>query len=165
MILSSDLMSTHNKKSNLTDTAWVELTGSIHATENHEKVEMAFRNILPPTMDDISFQQTVLSGHHSNPVIFISLRINKSADITNILTHIANSLDLIDKQDLARDFSNRLDSDNIFYIKVDKQQAYRGKLALAQGDNTIIIKIKIRQYVKDPKQIAKKLADIGLIEA
>jgi len=158
-------MSTHNKKSNLTDAAWIELTGSIHATENHEKVEIAFRNVLPPTMNNASFQQTVLRGHHGNPVIFMSIRIKKSADITNILNHIANSLDLIDKQDLAREFSTRIDSDNIFYLKVDKQQAYRGKLALVKGDNTILIKIKIRQYVKDPKQIAKKLADIGLIEA
>jgi len=50
-------------------------------------------------------------------------------------------------------------------LKVDKQKAYLGETVLAQGDNTILIKIKFILYVKNSEKIFEKLADLGLIEA
>lgn len=155
----------HKKKRNLTEIAWVELAGSVHATENLEKVSIAFRNLLPPTTNNIVIQQTALSGHHGNPVIFLTLRIEKKGQIFNLLTNFANKFSPTDKQELTSEFTKRIDKDNIFYMKVDKQKAYLGETVLAEGDNTILIKIKFKQYVKNSEKIREKLADLGLIEA
>jgi len=155
----------HNKKRSLTDIAWIELAGSVYATEDLEKVSNAFRNLLPPTMADVVLQQTVLSGYHGNPVIFLHFRIEKRTHIFNLLTNLASGFNPADKQQLAREFTERIDADNIFYMKVDKQKAYLGEPVLAQGDNTILIKIKFRQYVKNLGKISEKLAALGLIEA
>lgn len=158
-------MSQHKKKRNLTEFAWIELAGSVHATENLEKVSTAFRNLLPPTINKIDIQQTALSGHHGNPVIFLTLRITKKGQIINLLTYLANRFSLMDKQELTSEFTERIDKDNIFYLKVDKQKSYLGETVLAQGDNTILIKIKFKLYVKNSEKIFEKLADLGLIEA
>ena len=155
-----------NKKSReLTDIAWIELVGSVHATESLEKVSQAVYNLFPPDIDNISIQENKVRGHYGNPVIFLTVRIEKRVTILKLLANLAATLNLADKQQLEWEFMERIDADNIFYLKVDKQKAYRGESVLAHGDNTILIKIKFRQYVKSSEKIAEKLLTLGLIEA
>ena len=158
-------MQHHKKKRSLTEIAWVEYEGSVHATEDFEKVSTAFRNLLPPTLNDVTLQQTELRGYHGNPVIFLNLRIENRDQIFKLMTHLSTIFNHAEKQKLAREVTQRIDPDNIFYLRVDKQKAYQGELIPAQGDNTILIKVKFRQYVKNSEKINKKLADLGLIEA
>ncbi|MFQ6125364.1 MAG: RNA-binding domain-containing protein [Candidatus Heimdallarchaeota archaeon] len=155
----------HKKRRSLTEIVWVELAGSVHATENLEKVLAAFQNLLPPTIENTAIKQTAFSGHHGNPVIFLNLRIEKTDQIFNFLTNLVSRFSPMDKQKLTSEFIERIDKDNIFYMKVDKQKAYLDEAILAQGDNIILIKIKFKQYIKNFEKIKEKLADLGLIEA
>jgi len=155
----------NKKPRELTDIAWIELLGSVHATESLEKVSQAIYNLFPPNIENINIQETKVRGYHGNPVIFLTLRIEKRATILKLLANLATTLNPADKQQLAWEFMERIDADNIFYLKVDKQKAYRGESVLAQGDNTILIKVKFRQFVKNSEKIAEKLSALGLIEA
>ena len=153
------------KARELTDIAWIELLGSVHATESLEKVSQAIYNLVPPDIGEINIQENKVQGHYGNPVMFLTVRIEKRGPIRKLLTHLANTLSLPDKQQLGWEFPERIDTDNIFYLKVDKQKAYQGESVLTHGDNTILIKMKFRQYVKNSEQIAEKLLALGLIAA
>lgn len=105
----------------------------VHATEDEAKVEKAVRNIVPDTIRDVVFKRQELSGHHSDPITILSTKIRRKG-AGEMLSQIIGSLTSLDQQRILDELEDRLDDSGNLYVRLDKQRAYRGKVALKEID-------------------------------
>ena len=115
----------------------IELTTSIHATENDEKVKQALLNLIPREIrDKAKIKQATFQGHYGNPIKRISIVITgKNADL--VFKNIINRMSETDRRIIEITLDNRLDESSHLYIRLSKQDAYQGSVTLYEGDDII----------------------------
>jgi RNA binding exosome subunit len=121
----------------------VELSVFAHATENEEKVKTALRKLLSPTLDDMTLNSTRLTGHYDDPIIMLTLRIQKRKEATEFLDSLYMKLSSLDREKLSSEVEKRIDSSGNLYIRLDKQKAYNG-YAVMQENDPIRVKVKLQ---------------------
>jgi RNA binding exosome subunit len=121
----------------------VELSVFVHATENEEKVKTALRKLLSPTLDDMTLNTTRLTGHYNDPIITLTLRIQKRKEATEFLDSLYMKLSSLDRERLTSEVEKRIDSSGNLYIRLDKQKAYNG-CAVMQENDPIRVKVKLQ---------------------
>ena len=140
--------------------SYVDLSFFAHATEDQNKVLTAAKNIFPPKYaESISFSKNNLKGEYGNPIIFFKTKIREPEIIESLLHNISSNLPLIDKEELERNLSLHVDRGSL-YIRLNKQEAFKGKLKLSQADP---IRIRIRFKVSGIEKIRETCREIGLL--
>jgi len=140
--------------------SYVDLSFFAHATEDQNKVLAAAKNIFPPKYaESISFSKNNLKGEYGNPIIFFKTKIREPEIIESLLHNISSNLPLIDKEELERNLSLHVDRGSL-YIRLNKQEAFKGKLKLSQADP---IRIRIRFKVSGIEKIRETCREIGLL--
>ena len=144
------------------DNAWKGLKRSIlylkisvivHVTEDFRKVLETVKNLLPmPYCDNVSFRKENLWGHHKNLIILVKTTIKKKNVAYAVIENMYKKLDINDKDELSKDFMKRLDNKKTFFLRLDKQKAYLGKIKLSNID-PILIKIKLNFFPNNFKEI------------
>ena len=114
----------------------------VQATEEEDKVMQAIWNLLDST-DIGEIERSETEGVHSNPIIFITVRIKKERQILRILSHLA-TLDIW-KEALTQ-IDHRLDEEMVFHVRVDKGSAYDNEPVLWSGGESIELKLKVASY-------------------
>ena len=133
--------------------SYVEISLIVHVTEDFQKVLQAIRNLLPtPYSDNVSFEKEELLGHHKNLIILVRTTIKTKKVVYTFIENLYNKLNIIDKDELSKNFHNRLDNKKTFFLRVDKQKAYQGKIKLSNID-PILIKIKLNFFPTNFKEI------------
>ena len=122
--------------------SFVEISSIIHATEDLNKVLKATRNILPKEFADEPDEKSNLLGYHRNPIITVRIIIRERVKEIAFLKNVLGSLEADDKACLSSEFKNYIDSKGNFYLRLDKQEAFLGKIKLG-FDDTIHIKVKL----------------------
>ena len=121
---------------------YVEISSIIHATEDLNKVEKAIRNIFPEEFANEPYEKSDLMGYHRNPIVTLRTFIREKAKEIAFLKNILCKLEADDKACLSSEFKNYIDSKGNFYLRLDKQEAFLGKIKLG-FDDTIHIKVKL----------------------
>jgi hypothetical protein len=139
----------------------VEAQVIAHATEGVSKVEKAILSLAPPQHRScLRLKREKLKGHHGNPIHLIKFRVSNAELVNAIVHHLASSFPERVKQRLNSNLDTHLDGASL-YLRLDKQQAYRGKLELGD-DDPIRVKIKLKQSL--PIDEARRLlASLRLI--
>ncbi len=133
--------------------SYVEISFIVHVTEDIQKALKAVRNILPELYsDNVSFKKEDLWGHHKNLIILVKTTIKKKNVSHAFIENLYNKLNTSDKDKLSKDFKKRLDNKKMFFLRLDKQKAYLGKITLGSID-PIIIKIKLNFFPNNFKEI------------
>ncbi len=114
----------------------------VQATEDEDKVMHAIWNLLGST-DIGEIERSEIEGVHSNPILFITVRIKKERQILSILSHLT-SLDIW-KEALTQ-IDQRLDEDMVFHVRVEKGSAYDNEPVLWTGGESIELKLKVASY-------------------
>lgn len=118
-----------------------------HATENIEKVEQAVRLVIP----DAELEVSKATGHHGNSIDVLEARSKDEAVVDSLFDRLIRE----DVAELNRSMDLRIDESCNFYLRVDKQDAYRGTLRLSTGDDAVAIRIKVVAF---PARREKALA-------
>ncbi|MEM1586067.1 MAG: RNA-binding domain-containing protein [Candidatus Bathyarchaeia archaeon] len=140
--------------------AYINLSFFAHATEDQEKVLTAAKNLFPPTyVDRVSFNRSKLTGEYGNPIILFRTQIKEPEIAESLLHNISLNLPLIEKEDLSRHLDLYLDGGN-FYLRFDKQEAYRGRFKLCRADP---IRVHIRFKMSKIEEIREACRVIGLV--
>lgn len=140
--------------------AYINLSFFAHATEDQKKVLVAAKNLFPGSyVEKVSFSKNKLTGEYGNPIIFFKTQIREPEIAESLLLNISANLPLIDKEDLGRHFDLHLDGGSL-YLRLDKQEAYRGRIKLCRADP---IRIHIRFRVSRNEEIREICRAIGLI--
>jgi RNA binding exosome subunit len=138
----------------------IEFSTIAHATEDLTKVETAMLNILPQELrGSILILRQYLKGHYRNPIATLAMRIRSEKAARMTLEHVFKMMSQTERGQLDREFESYIDEEMNFYIRLDKQEAFKGRIRLTQGD-PIRVRIKTKtwqQDSQDEKIIFRKL--------
>jgi len=130
-----------------------EVSVFAHATEDEEKVKRAVKNL---ASFETTFETTKLSGHYDDPITLLNLKISKKKEATDFFEAIYAKLSSLDKRTIFDNLSNHVDEHGSFYLRIDKQKAYNGRVVLQENDS-IRIKFKFQfPFKADPVTTIKE---------
>ena len=121
---------------------YVEIFTIIHATEDLNKVVKAIRNIFPEEFTNEPYEKSDLTGHYRNPIVTLRAFIREKAKEIAFLKNILCRLEADDRAYLSSEFKDHMDSKGTFYLRLDKQEAFLGRIKLG-FDDTIHIKVRL----------------------
>ena len=122
----------------------IEVSLFVHATEDLDKVMESLKNVLGDNIANISFHRDDLQGHYGNPIIFLKAKIREDALIKGIMEALAERIENADRGYLLSNAERCTDDKGSFFLRLDKQAAYLGRIVASQAD-PIHIKIRPRQ--------------------
>lgn len=138
----------------------VDLSFFAHATEDSDKVLTAAKNILPSNyVENVSFSKSNLKGEYGNPIILFRSQIREPEVAESLLHNISLNLPLIDKEELNQYLNLYVDGGSL-YIRLSKQEAFKGKFKFSQSDP---IRIRIRFRASKIEEIREICRTIGLL--
>ncbi|MCX8170796.1 MAG: hypothetical protein N3E47_02310 [Candidatus Bathyarchaeota archaeon] len=140
--------------------SYIDISFIVHATEDQEKALIAAKNIFPPEhAGKISFSRSKLKGEYGNPIILFRTQIREPEISESFLLHLSLNLPSVDKEDLFRHLHLHLDKGSL-YMRLDKQEAYRGRLRFCRADP---IRIHVKFKASNIEEIRKTCQAIGLL--
>ena len=128
-----------------------------YTTENPEKVFTAIFNIL----GNLTLTKKTARGHFGNEVIIITGEITGKKRTKETWNRIIESLDKEDRVKLREEIIKRLDEENNFHLRFDKQIALtEGKPKLISHGDAIHVKVKILSFSGGRDSVIKKLEEM-----
>lgn len=123
-----------------------------HATEDVSRVRMALDFFLSGAgvregsklIDELQAE-----GHHGNPINILSVQLKRKADCLSFAHFVRENFSEEDVARLREEMPERLDDDQVFYLRFDKQAAYLQKVKLTDSSDAITAKVKIETYPKN----------------
>ena len=110
-----------------------------HATEDQSRVESAMRFVSGAQ----NVETEMLKGHHGNPVVKITVFLNKGKDLEALLESLRRG-GIFAK--ILATLDRRLDEEGSLHIRLSKQAAYKGTIEMIEKDDAISIVAKVRAY-------------------
>ncbi|MGP8069735.1 MAG: RNA-binding domain-containing protein [Candidatus Bathyarchaeia archaeon] len=124
----------------------VEISTIAHATDDLDKVQTAVTRLIPDTLKGRQlFTRQYLQGHYGNPIITFEARLTKQSEVDEFATFFLNQLSNKDKLTIQRDLRLCSDADGNLYIRIDKQQIFRGFVQLGDED-PIRVRMKFTSF-------------------
>jgi RNA binding exosome subunit len=109
-----------------------------HATEDPDRVEQAIRTLV----GDAAIESTEAEGHYGNRIMVMEVSLDKDKDIVELLSRLSHE----SLREICDTIDRRLDDSCNLFVRLDKQEAFRGILSLSDGDDVIALRIKIRAF-------------------
>jgi RNA-binding protein len=131
---------------------YVTLRAIAHATEDVSRVRAALDFFLFGTgvrEDSKLIEEIQAEGHHGNPITILSVQLKKKADCLGFAHFVRERFSEKDVERLREEMPERLDDDQVFYLRFDKQAAYLQQVKLTDSSDTVIAKVKIETYPKN----------------
>jgi len=134
-----------------------------HATEDVGKVRAAMLNLIPPSLrGSIKITQERVEGYYGNPIVVMRAAVGDGAE--EVVEYLSNLMSVYDRRELSDTLALRVDDSNNFYVRVDKQWAYRGEARVADHDDVIKIRISLSSRIRGLVAVREALAQLGLVE-
>lgn len=121
---------------------WIRLRATAHPTEDLAKVEAAVRNAAG--VPDLAVQAEPMDTHHGGTVHVVEAVLDKSRAVREALGRVLALPGARDE--LAATVEARTDDDGVFYLRLDKQEAYAGRLQLTRGEDAVQLRLKMEHY-------------------
>jgi RNA binding exosome subunit len=123
-----------------------------HATEDVSRVREALDFFLSGAgvrEGGKLIEELQAEGHHGNPITILSVQLKKKADCLNFTRFVREKFSEGDVAKLREEMSERLDDDQVFHLRFDKQAAYLQQVRLTSSSDAITAKVKIETYPKN----------------
>lgn len=114
-----------------------------HETEDREKVRAALRHAAQD--EKISFEEEAVEGSHKNRILILEGETRSAPAIKRFFATLLRD-DPAGFARLQEEAARRLDENLNFFLRLDKQEAYLGRLALASDEDAITVRGKIRSW-------------------
>ncbi len=128
----------------------------VYSTESEEKVLQAFKNIFPfePQVEIMEVQ-----GHYGNPMQLLKTEATKKKEVKELWGFLMERLGE-QKNALLNTIEEKLDENNVFHLRLSKQQAYQGVLEITEGGDNVKLKAKIVSYPAKREKALKTLEEL-----
>ena len=142
---------------------YVELKTYVHATEDERKVLDALFKIIPSEFKDkIKINKQIVKGYYGNPITIIQI-VLRNRYAVELLRRLGSLLDDVERSVLKASFNLRYDNrSNKFFIRLDKQDLFRGKAVVSDGDDVVHIMISFRGR-GGTEDVNKLLKELGIV--
>ncbi|MCI4371516.1 MAG: hypothetical protein L3J78_02600 [Thermoplasmata archaeon] len=136
---------------------WVEARTYCHSTEEEERVATALAFACPGG----EVTREVLEGHFGNPLVRLTRRLENGKLIRAVWDRWSAE-GLTDS--IGQDVDARIDQEGILHFRLDKQEAFQERLALAKDSDIIDVRLKLIAYPAKPEE-ARRAARLILAGA
>ncbi|MHB8633950.1 MAG: RNA-binding domain-containing protein [Thermoplasmatota archaeon] len=121
---------------------WLRLRAMAFATEEVERVShaVAFVAGVEPGV----VQVAPLESHHGQPMQVVEANLPKSRAARAVLERVLALPGA--REALVATLEARVDDDAVFYLRVDKQAAYQGRLELSTGEDCVQCRFRVESY-------------------
>jgi RNA binding exosome subunit len=137
----------------------VQISTIAHATDDLDRVQAALRFILPESLRDRElFTRRYMEGHHGNPIVRFEANLTKAQEVAEFANHLMERLAKNEKLLIERDLDTHTDDDANLFIRLDKQQAFRGLVELGEED-PIRLRLKFSRLSGVARELMKKLLE------
>jgi RNA binding exosome subunit len=116
---------------------YVDLRTFCYATEDENRVEAALRTFLP---EDVDINRQPSEGHHGDRIVVLSARVENADELRYVLS-VLSGMENVDR--VLAELDDRVDENCSFFVRLDKQAAYRGEVALGEG---LTLRAKVEAY-------------------
>ena len=123
-----------------------------HATEDVSRVREAldfFLSGVGVREDSELIEELQAEGHHGNPITILSVQLKKKAECMDFAHFVREHFSEEDVAWIREEMPERLDEDQVFHLRFDKQAAYLQQVKLTYSSDAITAKIKIETYPKN----------------
>lgn len=129
---------------------YITLRAIAHATEDVFRVQKALKFFVShiSVRDRELIEELQSEGHHGNPITILSLQVKRKVDCLCFASFVREHFLEEDATRLRKEMPERLDNDQVFHLRFDKQAAYLQKVKLTDSSNAITVKVKIKTYPK-----------------
>ena len=128
---------------------YLDLRAFCYATEDEPRVEAALRTLLPA---EFPIERSMTEGHHGDRIVVLEARVERADEVRTVLDRI---LETATVAELEGTLTDRMDEDCAFFVRLDKQAAYRGSARLGQG---IQLRGKVESYPASREAAIENLA-------
>ena len=97
-------------------------------------------------------------GHHGNEIFVIETHAKGSLQAELLFGKLSSS----DLKEMIDTIDNRMDESCNLFIRIDKQRAFNGEVALTRGGDAIAVRIKVAAYPAKKEAAAKRAKDFLL---
>ena len=147
----------------MTFVAKIEARAYSRATELPERVESAILNVFPENLrKEVAVSSSKAEGHSGYNIRIIVATLKKVQGGESTLDYIFASFDDRDQRRVKNSLLQRLDENCSFFLRIDKQAAFLGRLVLADRPDVISVKIDIKQYPKCKQEDAIEMLETRL---
>ena len=114
-----------------------------HETEDPAKVKAALANVAHGA--EISLEETVVDGSHKNQIRIFEGELKNANAAKSLFAQLSKD-DPRGYAQLRAESDKRLDEHLNYYLRLDKQDAFLGRMRIAQDEDAITIRGKIRSF-------------------
>lgn len=137
----------------------VEISAIVHATDDLDKVQSALKAILPESLKERQlFTRRYLEGHHRNPIVTFEARLTRPREVEEFTDYLFRQLSKSEKLRIQRDLNLHSDSEGNLYVRLNKQQAFRGMIELGEEDS-IRVRFKFNRLSGDVEELMKNVLE------
>ena len=130
---------------------WIRVQTFCYATERQDLIEDTLKELL----GDIEFEEEITESEHGNTMMILETRITKQKEFNELFSKLGRPvLDFI-----MEDIENRVDEDDMFYLRLDKQKAVQGIYEVAHHGDVISIFGKVQAHPARKDVAVKVLSD------
>jgi RNA binding exosome subunit len=135
---------------------WLRLRATCHPTEDLAKVVAALRFVAG--VPDLAIEETAMETHHGGTVHVVEAVLPRSRAIRDALQRL---LDLPGaRDDLVATLEARTDDEGVFYLRLDKQEAFHGRLVLTRGEDAVQVRLRLETYPAGREAALVALGDL-----
>jgi hypothetical protein len=117
---------------------WVRVQTFCYATERQDLIEDTLKELL----GDIEFEEEITESEHGNTMMILETRITKQREFNELFSKLGK--EIIDS--LLEEVEDRVDEDDMFYLRLDKQKAVQGIYEIAHHGDVISIFGKVQAH-------------------
>ncbi|MFH1650037.1 MAG: RNA-binding domain-containing protein [Candidatus Woesearchaeota archaeon] len=127
----------------------VTLSVFVKPEENSESIEKAFTSLLPLDLaeEKLKLNKTTAQGFEGKNIVILTLFLQKHRHIRAFIEHLNTKLDDETKAKL-RTQENRLDEEQNFFLRLDKEALLDGKYVITDGGTCIHCRLNIAAFPK-----------------
>ena len=114
-----------------------------HSTEDPDRVAAALDEMVP---ENSIVQLERVDGHHRNVMHVLTATVDGKHDATQALAGVLGRLGRDDLERIKEELPRRVDEECAFHLRLDKQQAYGGKVVLANNEDCIFLRARVECY-------------------
>ena len=122
---------------------YVQLRAFAHETEDPAKVKAALQNASHDGKAAVS--ETKVEGSHGNRILILETDVKSAPAAKELFASLARD-DPRGFRHVVATARERVDENLNFHLRLDKQEAYSGRLVLASDDDAITVRGKIRSF-------------------
>ena len=146
---------------------YIDLRVIAHSTEDPSRVRKALDFFLLNSTDkraesDIDDTVGVIDaeGHYGNSIKIFSAQVSRKQDSKALALFIRQNMSDEDVELLRSEMPERLDDEQVFYMRFDKQAAFEGRVQLTSSSDAIATRVKIATYPKNREKAGRIVEEL-----